>query len=148
MMKKGYLIIFIILSVILLFFINDLFFKYNGDEAPVIYGVRNISINKGEKFDPLKKVRANDREDGNLTDNIIVSGHYNINKSGSYNILYSVSDSAGNTTTVTIKLTVGKTNSNGFFIFFIFLFAIGAYLIINNKKIISKKKVRKYRFHR
>jgi Leucine-rich repeat (LRR) protein len=70
------------------------------NDNPVISGADDISIIEGESFNPLKGVRAIDTEDGNLTKYIKVIGSVDKNKPGRYELIYTVTDSDGNTTTV------------------------------------------------
>ena len=63
--------------------------------APVLNGVKDIEIKVGDKFDPMKGITANDKEDGDLTSKIKVSGKVDTNKEGKYTLTYSVTDSQG-----------------------------------------------------
>ena len=67
---------------------------------------------------------ANDSVDGNLTSNVLISGSVDVNTSGTYSLVYSVSDAAGNesniTRTVSVQLSgpwtftnAGATGRNG-----------------------------------
>lgn len=79
------------------------------DSAPEILGYQSsVTIDPGDAYDPLDGVTASDREDGDLTSSIVVNGFEtgDNNVSGSYTIVLSVEDSAGNRTEVTISLTV------------------------------------------
>ncbi len=79
------------------------------NQAPYFEGVNlTPTIEVGQAFNPLDGVEAKDREDGNLTDQITVSGweQGDENFPGNYEIILSVTDSAGETTRVTINLTV------------------------------------------
>ncbi|MCR3906134.1 MAG: extracellular solute-binding protein [Tenericutes bacterium] len=79
------------------------------NQAPIFEGVEvNQTIQIGEAYDPLDGVTANDREDGDLTASIVVDGweEGDQNFPGSYQIRLSVTDSEGETTRVTINLTV------------------------------------------
>ncbi|MEG0296665.1 MAG: LCP family protein [Clostridium sp.] len=73
---------------------------------PVINGVSNKSINVGSGFNPLSGVSASDKEDGNLSGNISVSGSVNTAVAGKYTLTYSVTDSDGNTTSASCVVTV------------------------------------------
>ncbi|MBC6309726.1 DUF5011 domain-containing protein [Listeria sp. FSL L7-1582] len=79
------------------------------DTAPVISGAANKTIPSGTAFDVKAGVTATDKEDGNLTSAITVSGTVNSNVPGKYPITYSVKDSGGNTTTKTITVTVSPS---------------------------------------
>jgi len=88
-------------------------------DAPTITlkGESNVTINEGDKYtDP--GATASDKQDGDLTSKIKISGKVEASKPGSYTITYTVSDSAGNTTTkkrtvnVKEKSTSGNTGKN------------------------------------
>lgn len=66
------------------------------DEAPVITGVENKTIEKGDTFDPLEGVKVTDDNDKNIQSKLKVSGEVNTNIAGDYKLSYSVTDSAGN----------------------------------------------------
>ncbi|PSW31734.1 chitinase [Photobacterium phosphoreum] len=67
---------------------------------PTFTGVANSVIKVGENFDPMAGVSATDAEDGDLTTNISVSGTVNPAIAGSYELIYSITDSANQTVTV------------------------------------------------
>lgn len=73
---------------------------------PVITGADDVTVAKGVAFDPLEDVKATDDRDGDLTAKIVVSGSVDVNTHGVYRIVYTVSDTAGNKTTVTRSVTV------------------------------------------
>jgi chitinase/chitodextrinase len=73
---------------------------------PTFTGVDDATVEFGENFNPLAGVKANDEEDGDLTDKIQVRGTVNTQESGKHTLIYSVTDSEGATTTVTRKVTV------------------------------------------
>ena len=76
------------------------------NEAPVISGADDITINLGDTFNPLNGVKASDSEDGDLTSKISINGKVDNTKSGEYTLTYTVSDSKGAVTTVTRVVTV------------------------------------------
>ena len=78
------------------------------NQAPVISGVGNQIITVGDSFDFLAGVTATDKEDGDLTDKIEVTGSVNTNEEGSYPLTYSVTDSSGIETTAKRVITVKK----------------------------------------
>ncbi|WP_304341502.1 cell wall-binding repeat-containing protein [Metaclostridioides mangenotii] len=78
--------------------------------APKILGTKDKTIYVNDKYDPKEGVTAIDNEDGDLTDNIIISGTVDTSKAGKYDIKYSVMDSNKNEATAKIKVTV-KTNT-------------------------------------
>lgn len=75
---------------------------------PVIYGVEDITILKDSEFDKMEGVTAYDREDGNITNNIIVEGRVDTNLSKEYVLTYKVSDSEGATTIKERIVTVSE----------------------------------------
>ncbi|WP_205215585.1 glycosyl hydrolase family 18 protein [Enterococcus durans] len=81
--------------------------KEISNEKPQFFGVNNQTITVGESFDPLAGVTATDKEDGNLTKQIKVTGSVDTTKAGVYTLAYSVTDSDSNTTrqerTITVK---------------------------------------------
>ncbi|MBC1290936.1 immunoglobulin-like domain-containing protein [Listeria booriae] len=80
--------------------------KASSNEKPVI-NAEDKTIKVGDTFDPKEGVTAHDAEDGNLTKDIkILKNEVNPNVPGVYEVEYSVTDSDGNTTTKTIKVTV------------------------------------------
>ena len=85
------------------------------NESPVINAIDKV-IKKGEVFKPLEGVTATDKEDGDLTSKVSVkSNNVNVNNIGEYQVNYSVSDTDGNTSLKTIKVSVVAniiTNNN------------------------------------
>ncbi|MGL4107941.1 immunoglobulin-like domain-containing protein [Clostridium sp. LP20] len=73
---------------------------------PVIKGVNDKKIKVGTSFNPLSGVSATDREDGDLTSKIKVTGNVNINIAGVYKLTYTVIDSGGKVITIERKITV------------------------------------------
>ncbi len=75
--------------------------------APIITGTTDITINPGSDFNLIIGITADDSEDGDLTDKIeVTSNNLDVNIPGMYTIMYSVTDSDGNTTTFSRKITV------------------------------------------
>ena len=81
------------------------------NSKPVISGANDVTINLNETFDPLKGITANDKEDGDLTSKIKVSGTIDTSKEGVYKLTYSVSDSKGLTTEIVRTVTVKNNGS-------------------------------------
>ncbi|WP_456363722.1 immunoglobulin-like domain-containing protein [Priestia aryabhattai] len=81
-------------------------FSVRDTEKPVFSGIQADFIPVNSKFDPKSGVTARDNVDGDVTKNIKVSGDLDIHKVGRYILTYSVSDKAGNTETVLIKVNV------------------------------------------
>ena len=87
---------------------NKTVFDFDYDTtAPIIFA-ENITIKKGSTFDPLQGVKATD--DGkDITSSIVVeANNVNTRRTGKYEVRYSVTDLAGNTTEKTIIVTVEK----------------------------------------
>jgi ABC-type oligopeptide transport system substrate-binding subunit len=83
------------------------------NEFPVIAGAADVTVIVGETFDELDGVTATDPEDGDLTSSIMVAGTVNTNAPGTYEVVYTVTDSAGADAMVTIEVTVGiEDNDN------------------------------------
>ncbi len=73
---------------------------------PELTGVKDITVNKGEKFDILKDVKAKDKSGKDLTSDIATSGEVNTNKPGKYKVGYAVADKDGHITAKGITVTV------------------------------------------
>lgn len=73
---------------------------------PVISGADDIDILIGSTFDPMGGVTASDAVDGDLTNEIMVSGSADTQTLGTYEITYQVTNSNYNTTTVIRTVTV------------------------------------------
>ena len=84
-------------------------YVYEG-EHPVINGAEDKTIKVGESFDERAGVTAYDKEDGDLTNKIVINGSVNTNKAGKYTLTYQVTDNDRNTTKVKRIITV-KSNT-------------------------------------
>lgn len=84
----------------------------NTNTAPVITAPP-VTIEAGASFDPLDGVTASDVEDGDVTSKITVidDGGFDPNTPGDYTVSYSVTDSAGKTTTQSRVITVTATST-------------------------------------
>ncbi|MGL5477840.1 MAG: immunoglobulin-like domain-containing protein, partial [Clostridium sp.] len=76
------------------------------NNKPVISGAQSKTIYVGDNFNPLDGVKAIDKEDGDLTSKIQVTGKVDTGKAGYYDIVYKVSDSKGLETTLKITIEV------------------------------------------
>lgn len=84
--------------------------------APIFYGASKITFAKGaissfDYKDTRFRIFAKDFEDGDLTPNIVAKGNVDVNKAGTYNIEYKVTDSHNNTTSLTVPVIVTDSNS-------------------------------------
>ena len=79
---------------------NEITFFYESinnetNNIPVI-NAEDKTIVVGSKFDPLDGVTANDKEDGDITNNIkVISNNVDVNKEGNYEVIYEIEDSQG-----------------------------------------------------
>jgi len=81
------------------------------DVKPTIEGVKDITIYVGDTVDFYKDLTIKDNSNDELTKN--VTGNYNLKKTGTYNLVYEISDKSNNKTTANFKLIVKeKTSSN------------------------------------
>ncbi len=75
--------------------------------TPPTIEANDIEFFEGDNYNPLENVKANDKEDGDLTSKIqIVENTVNQNKKGTYKIVYKVVDSYGVEGTKEVKVTV------------------------------------------
>ena len=77
---------------------------YVKNNRPVIEGIADKTIHLGDSFDELKGVKATDKEDDDLTEQIVIDGSVDTSKAGSYDLVYSVTDS--NRFTYSKKITI------------------------------------------
>ncbi|MCK9289588.1 MAG: InlB B-repeat-containing protein [Acholeplasmataceae bacterium] len=87
-----------------------LYAKWEPQEIPVIKGYRDLKVrlNELDGFDYLEGITALDGNDGDLTSSIIVDTSNVLEEEGSYEIIYSVSNSLGHQEVVRITLIVEK----------------------------------------
>lgn len=76
------------------------------NSSPELIGLTDKTIKVGEAFDPMVGVTATDKEDGDLTSKISISGTVDTSAAGSYKVNYSVTDSKNKTVTKQITITV------------------------------------------
>ncbi|MBK2003844.1 DUF5011 domain-containing protein [Listeria ivanovii subsp. londoniensis] len=76
-------------------------------EAPIITGDSETHLTPKDNFDPMDTITANDKEDGDLTNQVeIISNNVNTNIPGNYQTVYEVTDADGNITTFTRTVVV------------------------------------------
>lgn len=79
----------------------------NITDKPPLINAKDVTIRIGTTFNPLNSVTASDEEDGDLTNKIqVIENTVDLLKAGSYKIVYKVTDSAGNSTTKEIKVSI------------------------------------------
>jgi len=76
--------------------------------APILEGVKDLSLTVGGSLDLLEAVSASDNFDGDLKDRLEIIGDYSFDKAGTYDLQVVVTDSSGNTATQDFTLTVNK----------------------------------------
>ncbi|MGL4820772.1 MAG: immunoglobulin-like domain-containing protein [Bacilli bacterium] len=69
-------------------------------------GANSVTLTVGDAFDPRAGVTALDKEEGDLTSKIEITGTVNTQKAGVYTLSYKVSDSKGLSTTKNRTVTV------------------------------------------
>lgn len=91
---------------------------WSAENVPIFYGASKISIPKGETFD-IKDARfrvfARDFEDGEMTLKIeLVSNNVDVTTDGTYEVVYTTTDSHGNKVdfTQTVIVETGRTKIN------------------------------------
>lgn len=68
--------------------------KPGKDSTPVLTGVESVQIYVGDDFDPRAGVSATDSIDGDITDQITIDGEVNVNRAGTYTLVYEVVNSS------------------------------------------------------
>jgi predicted small secreted protein len=75
--------------------------------APLLGGVDNVVLEVGGTFSSTAGVTATDAVDGDLTSAIVITGDtVDTATAGTYNVIYTVTDAAGNVATVTREVNV------------------------------------------
>lgn len=89
-------------------------YKFNVDvidtEYPLVFSGTNRTILKGYDKDLCNLITYGDNYTGNLKCEI--SGYYDVNKIGTYKLVYNISDSSNNTTSANVTLNVVDKISN------------------------------------
>ncbi len=80
--------------------------------APQISGTQDMIIIKGSNFDALEGVMAYDRQDGDVTDKIVLQGSVDVTRLGDYTLTYRVKDSQGLESISTRVITVREQDAN------------------------------------
>ncbi len=75
-------------------------------EAPTITAPQTSEVEYGATFDPRAGVTAADNRDGDLTEDVVVHGEVDTTQPGRHQLVYVVSDAAGNQTTASRTVTV------------------------------------------
>ncbi|KJB86920.1 chitinase [Paenibacillus sp. E194] len=75
---------------------------------PVIHGAADKTIFVGEQFDPRDGVTATDKQDGDLTDRIVIEGAVDSSTPGAYKLVYTVENSQGQQAVAERTITVAE----------------------------------------
>ncbi|MBA3924783.1 immunoglobulin-like domain-containing protein [Listeria rustica] len=76
-------------------------------EAPIITGEVSTEVNPNSVFDPMSTIQATDKEDGDVTLNVVITyNDVDTSEPGTYSVMYEVTDSDGNTDTFTREVIV------------------------------------------
>ncbi|WP_299495357.1 immunoglobulin-like domain-containing protein [uncultured Shewanella sp.] len=78
------------------------------NDAPVLIGVNDTTINIDSDFSPLDGISATDSQDGDLTNNINIQGNVNTAVEGHYTLTYTVEDQWQATTSLSRIITVTR----------------------------------------
>lgn len=94
------------------YIVTDQLMEGEAEPQPVGYGpvidAQDRFHDKGDYFDPMVGVTAVDLEDGDLTSEVVADdSQLNPDRGGIYPVSYTIVDSDGNLTTVTVMVTVG-----------------------------------------
>ncbi|WP_436866458.1 M4 family metallopeptidase [Bacillus fungorum] len=76
------------------------------DLNPTLTVPAAATIHVGDSFDPMAKVKAIDKENGDLTSKVKVDGEVDTSKAGTYVLTYTVTDSEGHEVTAKQTVTV------------------------------------------
>lgn len=114
-------------------------------EEPVITVKQdNIKINEGDRFNTLDGIKAYDNIDGDISNLIKTNeGDIYLNKVGSHKLIYTVSDSAGNTTNKTVIVEVMKNDAFQLLITQIIFLVILMTILISTLKYSRSLKIEK-----
>lgn len=99
--------------------INYISYTLNYINIKPVINANDKTIIVNEEFNPMDDVAGTDYEDGDITSNIkIESNNVNINKVGTYEVKYSLTDSYGEKVEKIVKVTVAnRTQGNALFMF-------------------------------
>lgn len=102
-------------------------------EAPTLeVGDSVLNLNVGDSVNVSKGVSASDNYDGNITQSITTNiSTIDLSTSGTKKLIYTVSDTAGNTATKSVILNVEQQNVLGLFIVQLFILSFLVLIIID-----------------
>lgn len=103
----------ILLLIILVLILSLVGCKGKDETAPVFSGVKksfDFIVGEVNLSDILNDVSAYDDIDGDLTEDIKISGNYSLDVEGIYTVILSVEDASGNKTTVNVTININNGN--------------------------------------
>ena len=74
--------------------------------APTINGAHDVELELNERYIPMKGISAVDADGNDITDDVVYTGDVDYTKVGEYHATFTVTDSNGKTTSVTITVRV------------------------------------------
>lgn len=80
-------------------------------EKPILTVPTDTKLKEGDCFDEWEGVSAVDNVDGDITKNIIITGKVNTSIAGEYELIYEVTDFAGNKTSINRSVVVEPKNA-------------------------------------
>ncbi len=80
--------------------------------APTISGAHDVELELNERYIPMAGISAVDADGNDLTDDVVYNGDVDTSKAGVYHATFSVTDSNGNTASVTITVTVVSSDKD------------------------------------
>ncbi len=91
---------------------NDFIDRLQAGGAPIITVINaNLEYEEGTEIDLYSLITIKDNEDGNIIpskDTVDITTDLDITKTGIYNVKYEVTDTDGNSNSITIKITIKK----------------------------------------
>lgn len=82
------------------------------NDIPILKVPSTTTITKGDEFNPMVGVSATDKEDGDLTSKVVYKDIGDTTKAGTFEIIYSVTDSVGNKVHAIQKVLVKDTDAS------------------------------------
>ncbi|MGL5245064.1 MAG: immunoglobulin-like domain-containing protein, partial [Sarcina sp.] len=80
--------------------------------TPIIYGINDLILNLGDRFDPLLGITVRGLNSSNLNSNVKVIGTVDTNNPGTYNLVYNVINEQGKVSTFNRNIEVKNKNGN------------------------------------
>jgi hypothetical protein len=115
-MKKTLVLLLVVLSVLTLAGCQDGEQEVTDTIKPVISGTNDVNLVLGDEAPNwLEGITATDDVDGDINVTVDASD-VNLEVAGMYDVIYTATDKAGNTETVTIKVTINDPEVDAFYV--------------------------------